>query len=106
MAFADLPREMHAVGLLGSILVNRTKRVRVAMCGNLVPRLNPIRAAEEYRKLDVISGVPSSPTSCAESRTNTLEPTIRASGKSRREKIASLHAANLAVAQQYEAARA
>ena len=47
---------MSNCNLVGSILVNRTKNVRVAMCGNLVPLLNPIRVAEEYAMLDVMSG--------------------------------------------------
>jgi alkanesulfonate monooxygenase SsuD/methylene tetrahydromethanopterin reductase-like flavin-dependent oxidoreductase (luciferase family) len=47
---------MSNCNLIGSILVNRTKKVRVAMCGNLVPLLNPIRVAEEYAMLDVMSG--------------------------------------------------
>jgi alkanesulfonate monooxygenase SsuD/methylene tetrahydromethanopterin reductase-like flavin-dependent oxidoreductase (luciferase family) len=47
---------MSNCNLIGSILINRTKNVRVAMCGNLVPLLNPIRVAEEYAMLDVLSG--------------------------------------------------
>jgi alkanesulfonate monooxygenase SsuD/methylene tetrahydromethanopterin reductase-like flavin-dependent oxidoreductase (luciferase family) len=42
--------------LIGSILTQRTKKVGIAMCGNLVPLLNPIRVAEEYAMLDVMSG--------------------------------------------------
>jgi alkanesulfonate monooxygenase SsuD/methylene tetrahydromethanopterin reductase-like flavin-dependent oxidoreductase (luciferase family) len=41
--------------LIGSILATRTQRVRLAMLGNLVPLLNPVRVAEEYAMLDVIS---------------------------------------------------
>jgi len=47
---------MSNCNLVGSVLINRTKNVRVAMCGNLVPLLNPIRVAEEYAMLDVMSG--------------------------------------------------
>jgi alkanesulfonate monooxygenase SsuD/methylene tetrahydromethanopterin reductase-like flavin-dependent oxidoreductase (luciferase family) len=42
--------------IIGGILANRTKRVRISIFGNLVPLLNPIRVAEEYAMLDVISG--------------------------------------------------
>jgi len=42
--------------LIGAALVYRTKRVKLAMLGNLVPLLNPIRVAEEYAMLDVMSG--------------------------------------------------
>ena len=42
--------------LIGAALSQRTKRVKLAMLGNLVPLLNPIRVAEEYAMLDVISG--------------------------------------------------
>ena len=42
--------------VIGGILANRTKRVRISIFGNLVPLLNPIRVAEEYAMLDVISG--------------------------------------------------
>jgi alkanesulfonate monooxygenase SsuD/methylene tetrahydromethanopterin reductase-like flavin-dependent oxidoreductase (luciferase family) len=47
---------MSNCNLVGSVLISRTKNVRVAMCGNLVPLLNPIRVAEEYAMLDVMSG--------------------------------------------------
>ncbi len=47
---------MSNCNLIGSILSQRTKDVRIAMCGNLVPLLNPIRVAEEYAMLDVLSG--------------------------------------------------
>jgi alkanesulfonate monooxygenase SsuD/methylene tetrahydromethanopterin reductase-like flavin-dependent oxidoreductase (luciferase family) len=33
--------------LIGAALINRTKTARIAVCGNLVPILNPIRVAEE-----------------------------------------------------------
>lgn len=42
--------------LIGAALVYRTKRVKLALLGNLVPLLNPIRVAEEYAMLDVMSG--------------------------------------------------
>jgi len=42
--------------LIGAALVNRTRNAKLAMVGNLVPMLNPIRVAEEYAMLDVMSG--------------------------------------------------
>lgn len=42
--------------LMGAALVQRTQKARLAMVGNLVPMLNPIRVAEEYAMLDVMSG--------------------------------------------------
>ena len=42
--------------LVGSVLIHKTKKARIAMCGNLLPLLNPIRVAEEYAMLDVMSG--------------------------------------------------
>jgi alkanesulfonate monooxygenase SsuD/methylene tetrahydromethanopterin reductase-like flavin-dependent oxidoreductase (luciferase family) len=42
--------------LVGAVLANRTSRVKIAMTGNLVPLLNPVRVAEEYAMLDVMSG--------------------------------------------------
>ena len=42
--------------LIGSILSQQTKKLRLAMCGNLVPLLNPLRVAEEYAMLDALSG--------------------------------------------------
>lgn len=42
--------------LIGSALIQKTKHIGIAMFGNLVPLLNPIRVAEEYAMLDVISG--------------------------------------------------
>jgi len=47
---------MNNCNLIGSILAHRTERVKITMFGNLVPLLNPIRVAEEYAMLDVISG--------------------------------------------------
>ena len=47
---------MSNCNLIGSILIQRTERAKIAMCGNLVPLLNPIRVAEEYAMLDVMSG--------------------------------------------------
>ena len=42
--------------LIGAALAQRTTRVKLAMLGNLIPLLNPIRVAEEYAMLDVMSG--------------------------------------------------
>jgi alkanesulfonate monooxygenase SsuD/methylene tetrahydromethanopterin reductase-like flavin-dependent oxidoreductase (luciferase family) len=42
--------------LIGSIIAHRTRRAKVAILGNLVPLLNPVRVAEEYAMLDVMSG--------------------------------------------------
>ena len=42
--------------LIGAVLAQRTKKIRLAMLGNLIPLLNPIRVAEEYAMLDVMSG--------------------------------------------------
>lgn len=42
--------------LIGAALINRTRNAKLAMIGNLVPMLNPIRVAEEYAMLDVMSG--------------------------------------------------
>ncbi|NQV57712.1 MAG: LLM class flavin-dependent oxidoreductase [Rhodospirillales bacterium] len=47
---------MSNCNLIGSALIQRTKKVKIAMFGNLVPLVNPIRVAEEYAMLDVISG--------------------------------------------------
>jgi len=47
---------MSNCNLIGAALTQRTKRARLAMLGNLVPLLNPIRVAEEYAMLDVMSG--------------------------------------------------
>ncbi len=42
--------------LIGGALAYNTKKIRIAMVGNLVPLNNPIRVAEEYAMLDCISG--------------------------------------------------
>lgn len=42
--------------LVGAALAQRTSRIKLAMLGNLVPLLNPVRVAEEYAMLDVLSG--------------------------------------------------
>jgi alkanesulfonate monooxygenase SsuD/methylene tetrahydromethanopterin reductase-like flavin-dependent oxidoreductase (luciferase family) len=42
--------------LIGAVLAQRTSKIRLAMLGNLIPLLNPIRVAEEYAMLDVMSG--------------------------------------------------
>jgi alkanesulfonate monooxygenase SsuD/methylene tetrahydromethanopterin reductase-like flavin-dependent oxidoreductase (luciferase family) len=42
--------------LIGAILAQRTRSIKIAILGNLVPLLNPIRVAEEYAMLDVLSG--------------------------------------------------
>lgn len=42
--------------LIGAALIERTRRVRIFQCGNLVPLINPLRIAEEYAMLDVMSG--------------------------------------------------
>ncbi|HEY7458477.1 MAG TPA: LLM class flavin-dependent oxidoreductase [Xanthobacteraceae bacterium] len=42
--------------LIGSVLSQRTKSIKLAMLGNLIPLLNPIRVAEEYAMIDVMSG--------------------------------------------------
>jgi len=42
--------------LVGAALTQRTRTIKLAMLGNLVPLLNPIRVAEEYAMLDVMSG--------------------------------------------------
>jgi alkanesulfonate monooxygenase SsuD/methylene tetrahydromethanopterin reductase-like flavin-dependent oxidoreductase (luciferase family) len=42
--------------LVGASLAYRTKSIGIAMLGNLVPLLNPIRVAEEYAMIDVMSG--------------------------------------------------
>ncbi len=47
---------MSNCNLIGAALAHRTKRVKLAMLGNLVPLLNPVRVAEEYSMLDVMSG--------------------------------------------------
>lgn len=47
---------MSNCNLVGSVLIQKTKTARIAMLGNLVPLLNPLRVAEEYAMLDVMSG--------------------------------------------------
>jgi alkanesulfonate monooxygenase SsuD/methylene tetrahydromethanopterin reductase-like flavin-dependent oxidoreductase (luciferase family) len=47
---------MSNCNVIGGALVYRTKKASLAMFGNLVPLLNPIRVAEEYAMLDVMSG--------------------------------------------------
>jgi alkanesulfonate monooxygenase SsuD/methylene tetrahydromethanopterin reductase-like flavin-dependent oxidoreductase (luciferase family) len=42
--------------LIGAALTQRTKRIRLAMLGALLPLNNPVRVAEEYAMLDVMSG--------------------------------------------------
>jgi len=41
--------------IIGSALIQRTKTAKIAMVGSLVPLLNPLRVAEEYAMLDVMS---------------------------------------------------
>ena len=42
--------------LIAASLIQKTKRIKIAVLGCLVPLLNPIRVAEEFAMLDVISG--------------------------------------------------
>jgi alkanesulfonate monooxygenase SsuD/methylene tetrahydromethanopterin reductase-like flavin-dependent oxidoreductase (luciferase family) len=42
--------------LIGSILTRETKTIKLGMVGNLLPLSNPIRVAEEYAMIDVMSG--------------------------------------------------
>ena len=42
--------------LIGAAVVERTERAGILQSGNIVPRTNPIRRAEEYAMLDVQSG--------------------------------------------------
>ena len=42
--------------LIGSILTRETESIKIAMVGNLLPLSNPIRVAEEYAMIDVMSG--------------------------------------------------
>ena len=42
--------------LIGAALSQRTSTIKLAMLGNLIPLLNPIRVAEEYAMIDVMSG--------------------------------------------------
>lgn len=41
--------------LIGAALIERTSTARIFQCGNLVPLINPLRIAEEYAMLDVMS---------------------------------------------------
>ena len=47
---------MSNCNLIGAALVGRTRTIKLGMLGNLVPLLNPVRVAEEYAMLDVMSG--------------------------------------------------
>lgn len=47
---------MSNANLIGAALTQRTKNIKLAMTGSLVPILNPIRVAEEYSMIDVMSG--------------------------------------------------
>jgi len=42
--------------LVGAVVANRTRRAGILQSGNIVPISNPIRIAEEYAMLDVMSG--------------------------------------------------
>jgi len=42
--------------LVGAVLCHQTKKSGILMSGNIVPIVNPIRVAEEYAMLDVMSG--------------------------------------------------
>ena len=42
--------------LIGAALTQRTRRCRIAMLGSLIALNNPVRIAEEYAMLDVMSG--------------------------------------------------
>jgi alkanesulfonate monooxygenase SsuD/methylene tetrahydromethanopterin reductase-like flavin-dependent oxidoreductase (luciferase family) len=42
--------------LIGAVLAMRTKTIKLAMTGNLLPLANPVRVAEEYAMIDVMSG--------------------------------------------------
>lgn len=42
--------------LIASALAMRTDKARIAVMGNLLPLLNPVRVAEEYAMIDVMSG--------------------------------------------------
>ncbi len=46
---------MSNCNLIGSILTQRTKKIKIGMLGNLVPISNPLRVAEEYAMIDVMS---------------------------------------------------
>ena len=47
---------MSNCNLIGAVLANRTSKIKLGMLGNLVPLLNPVRVAEEYAMIDVMSG--------------------------------------------------
>ena len=47
---------MNNCNLIGAMLSQKTTKAKICMFGNLVPLLNPIRVAEEYTMLDVLSG--------------------------------------------------
>ncbi|MBM3503876.1 MAG: LLM class flavin-dependent oxidoreductase [Alphaproteobacteria bacterium] len=42
--------------IIGAALIPRTSKAKLAIVGNLIPLVNPIRVAEEYAMLDVMSG--------------------------------------------------
>jgi alkanesulfonate monooxygenase SsuD/methylene tetrahydromethanopterin reductase-like flavin-dependent oxidoreductase (luciferase family) len=42
--------------LVGAVLCHQTKKSGILMSGNIVPIVNPLRVAEEYAMLDVMSG--------------------------------------------------
>jgi alkanesulfonate monooxygenase SsuD/methylene tetrahydromethanopterin reductase-like flavin-dependent oxidoreductase (luciferase family) len=42
--------------LIGAALIERTRTANIFQCGNLLPLNNPLRIAEEYAMLDVMSG--------------------------------------------------
>ena len=61
--------------LIAAALTQRTTTAKIAIFGNLVPLNNPIRIAEEYAMLDVMSDGRLAASSCAASRTNTSPTT-------------------------------
>lgn len=42
--------------LIAGVLARQTSKAKIAIVGNLLPLLNPIRVAEEYAMIDVMSG--------------------------------------------------
>jgi alkanesulfonate monooxygenase SsuD/methylene tetrahydromethanopterin reductase-like flavin-dependent oxidoreductase (luciferase family) len=42
--------------LIAAALAQHTKKAKIAVAGNLVPLLNPLRVAEEYAMIDVMTG--------------------------------------------------
>jgi len=42
--------------LIASIIAHQTHKSKIAILGNLIPLLNPVRVAEEYAMIDVLSG--------------------------------------------------